>query len=202
VSHVYISLSLTQLEQQGRLANLSYIVYWYGAESLDDSYSFVTKSAFMDEASKDYQRHMKKLQNAQARVDTSENAPMATQEAARKYKEMQQDLRKPPEDRKHGGFQEVYELLSMSDVDELLSDADESGGDDTGVEKNESKPAPKKRDKASKADGDDIDDNLKSQRKKKMKKTPPVTVCEMSRTCGVITEALGQPSEEWRTQTK
>jgi hypothetical protein len=145
----------------------------------------------MGEASEDYQKHMKTLETAQAKVDTNENVPMATQELARKYKEMQQDLRKPPEDRKHGGFQEIYELLSMSDVDELISDADESGGDDTGEEKAESKPAHKKRDKASKADGDDIDDTLESQRKKKMKKTPAATVCEMARTCGgVITEAL------------
>jgi hypothetical protein len=166
-SHAYIPFPFTQLEQHGRLSYLSYIVYWYGAKTPTE-YGFVTKSAFMGEASKDYQKHMKKLENAQDQVDINENAPLATQETARKYKEMQEDLRKLPEDRRHGGLQEGYELLSMSDVDELTSDTDESGGDDTGEEKAESKPPPKKRGKASQADGNDIDGTLESQRKKKI----------------------------------
>jgi hypothetical protein len=88
---------------------MSYIVYWYGCRSPADSYGFVTKSAFITEESKDYQTHMKTLETAQAKVDTNENVPMATQELARMYKEMQADLVKAPEDRKHGGFLEGYE---------------------------------------------------------------------------------------------
>jgi hypothetical protein len=108
----------------------------------------------MAESSKDYQKHMKKLEDAQAKVDTNENAPLATQERARKYEEMQADLRKPREERRRGGFKEGYELLSMSDVDELSVDG-ESVDDDTGEEKVESKPAPKKKGKASKAGGEE-----------------------------------------------
>jgi hypothetical protein len=145
VSNIYIALSLTQLEKQGRLEKLTYIVYWYGAKIPTDYYSFVTKSAFMAEGSKDYQKHMKKYETAQAKVDTNEKAPMATQDLARKYKEMQEDLLKVPEDRKHRDFPEGYELLSMSDLDEILLDADESEGDDSDEEKAESKPAPKKK---------------------------------------------------------
>jgi hypothetical protein len=147
VSHAYISLSLAQLEKQDRMTNLTYIVYWYGAKTPSEYYSFVTKSAFMSNSSKDYQKHMKKLENAQAKVNINENAPSATQETARKYKDIQEDLLKPPADRNRGSFQEGYELLSMSDVDDLTSDED----DDTAEEKVESKPAPKKKGKASKA---------------------------------------------------
>jgi hypothetical protein len=42
------------------------------------------------------------LENAQAKVDTGEKATAAAQELARKYKEMQEDLLKPREERKHG----------------------------------------------------------------------------------------------------
>jgi hypothetical protein len=153
VSNVYICLSLTQLEDQGQLAKLLYIVYWYGAKTPTEYYSLVNKSAFMTESSnnKDYLKHMKKLEDAQAKVDTNEKAPLATQERARKYKEMQEDLRKHAMERRRGGFQEGYELLSMSDVDELNSYSDESGDDESSEEKAESKPAPKKKGKASKA---------------------------------------------------
>jgi hypothetical protein len=235
-SHVHIAFSLTQLEQVDRLESMTYILYWYGCRSPADSYGFVTKSAFITEGSNDYQRHMKTLETAQAKVVTNENVPMATQKLAQKYKEMQADLLKAPEDRKHGGFLEGYELLSMSDIDELISDADdvgeekvaskpapegfqegyeslsmgdvdepisdadESGDDDTGEEKVESKLALGKRGQASTADGDDIEAALESQRKK-MKQTPPVTVCEIARTCGEITEAPEQPSEKQKAKT-
>jgi hypothetical protein len=122
---------------------------------------------------------MKILENAQIKVDTSANAPIYIQESARKYKEMQEDLLKPPQDRKHGGFQEGYELLSMSDVDRL-TDTDESGADDSTKEKAESKPAARKRGRASNANGDDIEAALETQTKNKRKKTPPVAVCEMA----------------------
>jgi hypothetical protein len=191
---------------------------------------------------------MKTLETAQARVDTNENVPMATQELARKYKEMQADLLKAPEDRKRGGFLEGYELLSMSDIDELISDANASGDDDSSEEKAESKPAPedredggvqeryeslsmndvdeslsdahksgdddtgeeepesklalRKRGQATTVDGGDIEATLESQRKKKMKLTPPVSVCEMARTCAEITEAPEQPSEKQGAHTE
>lgn len=247
-SHVHVAFSLTQLEQDDRLESMAYILYWYGCRSPADSYGFVTKSAFITEASKDYHTHMKTLEKAQARVDSNEKVPMATQELARKYKEMLADLlmapedrkrghflegyelpsmsgihefvsdanasrdddssedkaeSKPaPEDRKHGGFQVGYELLSMNDIDILLSDADESGDDDTGEEKAESKLAPRKRGQASTAHGNDIEATLESQGKKMKKLTPPVTVCEISRPCGEITEAPEQPSEKQSAQTE
>jgi hypothetical protein len=165
VSHVHIAFYLTQLEQHGRLEALSYIVYWYGARATANSYGFVTKSTFIAETSEDYQKHRDKLEASQAEVDTNEKSPRDTQESARKYKEMQEDLLKPPEKRKHGGFREEYELLSIGDVDELISDADESGDGDSGEEKTESKPAPRKRERASTADDDDIEAVLESRRK-------------------------------------
>ena len=124
---------------------MAYIMYWYGCRSPADSYGFVTKSAFIAEGSQDYQTHMKTLETAQARVDTNENVPMAAQELARKYEEMLADLLKAPEDRKRGGFLEEYELLSMSDIDELVSEADAIGDDDSSEEKAESKRAPEDR---------------------------------------------------------
>jgi hypothetical protein len=113
VSNVRIALFLTQLKQHGRLAALEYIVYWYGARSPANYYSFVTKSAFIAEASKEYQENIKKYETAQTKVDACEKALATAQELARKYKEIQEDLSKAPEERKRGSFQEVHQFLSM-----------------------------------------------------------------------------------------
>jgi hypothetical protein len=101
---------------------MTYLAYWYGAKTPADYYSFIPKSAFIPESDQQYKSLIQKHETAQA----SEKVPVADQEMARKYKEMQEDLLKPREERKHVGHQEGYELLSMSDVDEHFSDNDES----------------------------------------------------------------------------
>jgi hypothetical protein len=120
-------------------------VYWYGAKTPTDYYSFVTKSAFMAKG-KDYEKHMKKHETAQAKDD----------EFARKYKEMQEDLLKAPENRKRGGFQERYELLGMSDVESVISDANESEDDDSSEEKSESKLASRNKGHTATVDANEI----------------------------------------------
>jgi hypothetical protein len=114
---------------------MTYLGYWYGAKVPAECYSFIPKSAFIPESDKRYKGLIQKHEAAQAKVDTGAKVTFAAQEMTRKYKKMQEDIPKPREERKHWGFQEGHELLSMSDIDRLehpLSDEDESGDDGEG----------------------------------------------------------------------
>jgi hypothetical protein len=169
---------------------MTYLVYWYGAKTPSDYYSFIPKSSFVPESDKRYEGLIQKLETAQAKVDSGEKAAAAAQELARKYKEMKKDLLKPREERKHVGHQEGYELLSMIDIDELehpFSDEDESEdeGEGSSEDKAES-PSPKKKGKASKAGG--------AQAKKKSKKKHDLAQ--------VVQDGSGETLQDEPTTTK
>jgi hypothetical protein len=91
---------------------MTYLIYWYGAKTPADYYSFIPKSSFITELHKRYKGLIQRYEAARDRVDTSEKA---AQEMDRKYKEMREDLVKSLEERKHGGFQEGY-LFGVDDV--------------------------------------------------------------------------------------
>ena len=129
-----------QCEKAGRLEHFSFLVYWYGAKSLREAYSYVTKSTLRLSAThREYQKGVTEYENALKKVKTCEQAgkkvPASVQEKAQKYNEMLQDMQTPPEERRGVETTVVkgYDLLTMSDVEEtgaLGSEMQESDNDD------------------------------------------------------------------------
>jgi hypothetical protein len=114
-----------QCEKAGRLEHLSFLVYWYGAKSSSEFYSFMAKSTLhLSATQREYQKGVTEYENALKKVKTCEQAgkkvPVSVQEKAQKYNEMLQDMLKPPEERRgvETTVVEGYDLLTMSDVEE------------------------------------------------------------------------------------
>jgi len=129
--HMYEKLS-----NQDRLANLSYVIYFYGSATTSSPYSFIQQKTFIPyekEKAKTkksvYQLPVKvqKKIEAGAKISGSEAYLVAA------YREMEEDLRKPAADRKRGiTFKELYDVLSDHELD--VEALESEGSDDFHLE--------------------------------------------------------------------
>mmetsp|Transcript_23674 Transcript_23674/g.55871 ORF Transcript_23674/g.55871 Transcript_23674/m.55871 type:complete len:987 (-) Transcript_23674:1196-4156(-) len=123
-----------KMRENGRpLEKMSYLVYWYGEESPQSYYSITANSNFVkyDDAPakmKDFAKTAEKK-----KLDGAKKLSSDDQQRLRGMKQLQEDLKKPFDERKRGdlSFKEGYELLTFSDVDELVDEnGDPHDGDD------------------------------------------------------------------------
>jgi len=149
-------LFVSQCEKNGRIAHMAFLVYWYGVKSPSECYGFVQKSTLrMSATDKEYTRHYEyAVHKVEKYGKTGRKIPSHIQERAQKYTAMQQDMRKPLNDRR--GVDTIVEgddFLTMSDVEE-------TGASKLAAMKGEKSPkpgvAPLKKDVVEKGGSDDI----------------------------------------------
>ena len=132
--HMYEKLS-----SQGRLANLSYVIYFYGSATTASPYSFIQQTKFIP-----YEKEKAKTKKSvyqlpaklQKKIEAGAKISGSDAYLVTAYEEMEEDLQKPAEDRKRGitGFKECYDVLSDHELDVEALEADSEGSDDFHLE--------------------------------------------------------------------
>ena len=128
--HMYEKLS-----SQGRLANLSYVIYFYGSETTASPYSFIQQTKFIP-----YEKEKAKTEKSayqlpvklQKKIEAGAKISGSHAYLVTAYEEMEEDLQKPAEDRKRGitDFKECYDVLSDHELDLEISDSEGSDDND------------------------------------------------------------------------
>ena len=107
---------------------MSYLVYWYGQQRPGDYYSFVQQKQFISYEAGFREGYHKIPSTIQKKIDDEWQLTKMEEIRVRRIEEMQEDLDRPPSDRKRGVvvFPEGYELLSEQDLEDFVENQDES----------------------------------------------------------------------------
>lgn len=149
VRDVYWFDLYSKTKRSKKLPHLAYLVYHYGADDPDDCYTFIEHKdliSYEDGVAQGYDRLSAEIQTKINDAATSGTCPDLTPEEQMKVRgleELQEDLAKPPHERRRGvDFLERWQVLEEEELKEFGDDDDEDEDDDDDGNRNESSEQP------------------------------------------------------------